>query len=74
MAKAPFTPEQVRRIDAYQRSGVFQELTCPTPHAERTLVVRVPGLFCPSCNYMQDWAPDFCDDPRWLRRVGETEE
>ncbi len=66
---APFSPKQVKRINAYQHSGAFHELTCPTPHKNRTLVARTQGLYCPSCNYLQDWVPEFVDNDRWLKRV-----
>lgn len=67
--QAPFSPAQVKRINAYQVAGAFHELTCPKPHKNRTLIARVEGLFCPSCTYSQTYCPDFVDSPRWERRA-----
>lgn len=72
--KAPFSPEQVRYLNAYQASGAFHPFTCPRPHKNRTLIAQVTGWVCPSCDYTQDWAHKFMADPRWERRLGSMEQ
>jgi hypothetical protein len=71
--KAPFTEEQVKRINEYQDSGRFHAFTCmshPVPECERTaminqgtLVASETGLTCPCGKYTQDWVHEFMTQP-----------
>ena len=62
--RAPWTQEQVDRLNEYQRAGAFHPFTCPREHScsERLygaveLVATVDGWVCPKdCDYTQDWA------------------
>lgn len=77
VVKAPFSPDQVRWINAYQRSGAFQPLTCPNLHKSRILAAEPEGMVCtkrPRCSYTQSWVPAFVVDPRWERRTKAVEE
>lgn len=55
---APWTPDQVDRLNRFQRLGYVHEFTCPDSHngADRTLVATKNGWICPHCDYRQDWA------------------
>lgn len=57
--EAPFTPEQVRALNAYQHSQRHHPFTCINRHdseAERILVADSDGWHCPTCDYRQTWA------------------
>ena len=70
--RAPFTPEQVAALNAYQASNQFHPFTCgdrstPAHHARQAehpnedlgqLVAGPQGWTCPAtgCAYTQDWA------------------
>jgi hypothetical protein len=68
---APFTPEQVRNLNVYQRSGMYHPFTCGnrSDHPEDEiykgcLVATVHGWICPICwdgtkEDMQNWAVPF---------------
>lgn len=61
---APWTPEQVDALNAYQRLGYVHEFTCPhgENHQDRILVATASGWRCRWCDYTQDWAHDFMAD------------
>ncbi|QIO34360.1 hypothetical protein [Bradyrhizobium sp. 1(2017)] len=63
--RAPWGPTVVDRLNAFQRSGLFHEFTCPAVHigADRALVATRRGWVCPHCDYTQDWAPASMADP-----------
>lgn len=71
---APFNPEQIAWINAYQASGVFHPLTCENLHKDRVLLAQTSGMTCRSCDYTQDWVPAFAADPRWLKRVQDSKD
>lgn len=68
---APFTPEQVRNLNVYQRSGVFHPFTCgnrkdhPWEEIDKgCLVATTHGWICPICwdgttSDLQNWAHSF---------------
>jgi hypothetical protein len=62
--KAPWTPEQVAALNAYQALGYVHEFTCPGHDGDgsRVLVATGAGWICPSCDYTQDWAHDAMAD------------
>lgn len=57
--KAPFTDEQVRNLNEYQKLGFVHEFTCVNKHEDRTLVATNDGWICPSCDYKQNWCHTF---------------
>jgi hypothetical protein len=66
-ARAPFTPEQVESLNAYQRSGDWHPFTCGRCGA--ALAADTHGWLCPTpaCLYQQDWAHPFMADWSWRR-------
>lgn len=60
--KAPWTPEQVEALNAYQQLGYVHEFTCPESHEDRTLLAGPNGWVCLRCGYTQDWAHEFMAD------------
>lgn len=58
--KAPFTEEQVEKLNAWQKLGFVHEFTCDNNHkGNRVLVATKDGWKCPSCPYTQNWAHEF---------------
>jgi len=70
--QAPFTVDQVARLEAFQRERCYHPFTC----AHRgdgnhgnidgdtgILVPTVRGWICRYCNYSQDWAFRFMTEP-----------
>lgn len=55
---APWTPDQVDRLNRFQHTGYVHPFTCPDAHdgADRTLVATKAGWVCPHCDYRQNWA------------------
>jgi hypothetical protein len=76
---APWTPDQVGNINAYQLSGVAHPFTCGRDdclygdavvgghnRAGRTvLLATMDGWECPACGWTQDWALTFMADRSW---------
>lgn len=63
-----FSPDEVVKLDEYQRKGQFHPFTCSNRgdgnHRDiggdlGALVPTVRGWICPFCNYTQNWAHDF---------------
>ncbi len=62
--QAPFTPEQVAAMNAFQARGDFHPFTCGSGNrgdaahldGEGRLVATADGWVCPYCDYRQDWA------------------
>jgi hypothetical protein len=57
--QAPFTDEQVRLLNAHQRSNHFHPYTCGDhTHRGQPLVASTAGWTCPEpeCPYTQNWA------------------
>lgn len=78
MVFAPFAPDQVASMNAYQVSGVMHPFTCSGGHAPHGadagdaghrvgLVASASGWDCPAagCTYRQDWAHAFMVDFGW---------
>lgn len=72
--KTPWTDEQVRALNEYQRKGQFHPMTCggnrsdaahkqyATEHNEPDLGLLVAtndGWKCPVCDYTQNWTHHF---------------
>ena len=68
--EAPFTPEQVASLNAFQLAGVMHPFTCGAEdcHGIRLIAAR-DGWHCASqiCDYRQGWAHAFMADWSWLR-------
>ena len=61
--KAPFTDEQVARIQEWQADKYVHPLTCGNENCCMTLDVTKDGLVCPLCGYTQDWVHDCIANP-----------
>jgi hypothetical protein len=70
--RPPWTPEQVKALNAYQRGRLMHPFTCPHRgdgnHNEElgdlgVLIAHADGWRCPSCGYTQGWAHAFMADP-----------
>lgn len=67
---APFTPEQVKKLQQWQNTLSFHPFTCCSHEGcERgedkdggVLVPSTEGWICPCGKYTQDWAHDFMAD------------
>jgi hypothetical protein len=69
--KAPFTPDQVKALNAYQEAGMLHPFTCPGDHEHcydrRELIATTSGWVCQCGRYTQDWAHDFMTNPSMLK-------
>jgi hypothetical protein len=62
--KAPWTKEQIDKLNAHQQNGQFHPYTCGSGNrtdekhldGEGVLVATENGWVCPYCDYKQDWA------------------
>ncbi len=67
---APFTDDQVRVLNRYQREGLMHPFTCPSDkHVMRLMLVATrDGWKCllQDCDYTQDWAHAFMADEEWM--------
>ncbi|WP_037616379.1 hypothetical protein [Streptomyces aureus] len=67
MIRAPWTPEQVAALNAFQAHSGMHPFTCGNDHAtpDLHLVAHEDGWHCwlPNCHYRQDWAHAFMADP-----------
>lgn len=71
MIRAPWTDDQVAKLNRYQAGGWMHPFTCyrcrnrdiqrPLRH-EYILVATNDGWVCPTCDYTQNWAHDFMLD------------
>lgn len=53
---APFTPEQVKNLRAWQESDYVHPFTCCD---HQTMTVETDGFHCPKCGGVQTWCHDF---------------
>ena len=74
--RAPWTPEQVAALNAFQRRGGMHPFTCGGDHApgSPSLVAYSDGWRCPqpygeACDYRQDWAHAFMAHPAAVSAV-----
>ena len=71
---APFTPEQVDVLSAYQQLGITHPYTCrlrSQHEGEGILIATTQGWKCSEdkCNYTQDWALKSTADPELLNQL-----
>lgn len=63
MFKAPFTDEQVAKLNEWQHCGKVHPFTCPGGKPDcaghRELIATKDGWVCHCGDYRQDWAHDF---------------
>lgn len=67
---APFDEEQVKSINSFQREGMMHPFTCGSiseHDGEDILIAFVDGLYCPMCDYTQDWVHDFMANGTWKK-------
>jgi uncharacterized Zn finger protein (UPF0148 family) len=62
---APFTADQVKHINQFQTAGCVHEFTCANS-CRAALVAEPGGLFCPVCDYVQNWVHEGMADGSWL--------
>jgi len=55
---APFTPDEITRINNYQTSG-YHPFTCGSVDCRADLVATESGMLCPVCGYLQGWVHDW---------------
>jgi len=61
---APFQPDQIDAINAYQQSRRFHPFTCQTGD-RGVLAATTQGLVCPYCDYTQTWVYAWMADGTW---------
>jgi hypothetical protein len=64
--QAPFTDEEVKSLNDFQRSRVMHPFTCEY-HSDTPLIACASGWFCPHCEYTQKWAHDWMANREWER-------
>lgn len=70
-AKAVFTPDEVKSLNAFQRAGVRHPFTCVRGRdrnhldGEGVLLATERGWVCLYCDYTQDWAYSSMRNWRW---------
>jgi hypothetical protein len=59
-SKAPWTPEEVDRLNRYQKAAEFHPFTCPGDKPgcqdQRALIATTEGWVCKCGEYRQAWA------------------
>jgi hypothetical protein len=74
---APFTPAQVKALNAFQRSGKIHPFTCGGNRSDQAhreyaarhredmgqLIATEDGWRCPVCDYEQNWAHAWMAQP-----------
>lgn len=72
---APFTPQQVATLNAFQEMGAVHPFTCGNrplhPQNEGILIADTDGWHCPveDCTYSQTWAHWFMADTESVERM-----
>lgn len=69
--KAPWTEEQVQRLNEWQQDSRFHPFTCGK--CGKVLTATPNGWICGSCDYTQDWAHDFMACPPPSPKVQVTQ-
>ena len=60
IVEAPWTDQQVIRLNRWQRNERVHGFTCPNEHeGDRLLIAGNEGWHCPKCAFTQNWAHDF---------------
>lgn len=69
---APFTPEQVEKLNDFQQNAVWHPYTCNTN--SDVLVATEAGWICPTCDYTQDWANSAMVQEWWTMGIFRRDE
>jgi hypothetical protein len=65
---APFTDDQVKSINGFQKSKHWHPFTCGKVHCDGILTASRNGVFCRKCgNWKQYWVHDFMANWEWKR-------
>jgi hypothetical protein len=65
---APFTDDQVKSINGFQKSKHWHPFTCGKVHCDGILTASRNGVFCRKCgNWKQYWVHDFMANGEWKR-------
>lgn len=67
IVEAPWTMEEVKRLNAIQNDRRYHPFTCASGNrtdknhldGEGVLLATTTGWVCPYCEYTQNWAHDF---------------
>lgn len=65
----PYTSTQVININTFQVSGKMHPFTCGNDSSHPVLVAFQNGMFCMSCEYMQDWVWHGMTNGEWSKSV-----
>jgi len=72
VTRAPWAPDQVASLNAYQATGIMHPFTCgdhecrAAAHPKQATLIAYPdGWYCPRCRYTQDWAHTWMADWSW---------
>lgn len=75
---APFTPDEVASLNAYQHSGAFHPFTCPgriLDGTEHILEATEHGWRCAHCpDFTQNWCHLWMADWSWQKVLGPSGE
>lgn len=69
---APFSPEQVDALNAWQSAGLVHPFTCGTETCRTPLIATPLGWECAYCEYTQNWAHDFMADPEVTSKLKDA--
>jgi hypothetical protein len=62
MIKAPWTIDQVKRMNRWQRFRHVPRIDCPNAAEHKFnigLIAGLNALFCPYCDYRSEYAPEY---------------
>jgi len=65
MINAPFTDEQVKRLNQYQNCGHVHPFTCGNDKCRAILKATRKGWVCECCGFTQDWAHEEMVAQEW---------
>ena len=63
--EAPFTEEEVRKLNEFQQCGYVHPFTCGDSECREILTATNAGWVCKKCGYVQNWAHDFMVEQNW---------
>jgi len=64
---APWSEDQVKSLNAFQRSKNVHPYTCGGDNCREVLFATKAGWVCRKCEYTQDWALDFMANWVWKK-------
>jgi hypothetical protein len=66
---APWSDDQVKSLNAFQRSAKVHPYTCGGDVCHEVLVATMNGWVCRSCGYTQNHATDFSANWVWKKTL-----